>query len=154
MQTRRLRLSALAVDGLAALPWLAGALAPEWRLPDLEAALQSGEGVSISDAEASSIGIAVVMLTGRTATVPFLAIEPARRFRGLGGEAVLALERHLRARMRVETVYAPVPEARGLAVYFWLRLGYRPLLQAEEPDQRPGLGDEALRGIWLARDAD
>jgi hypothetical protein len=22
--------------------------------------------------------------------------------------------------------YAPIPDGRGLAVYFWLRLGYRP----------------------------
>jgi len=87
------------------------------------------------------------------ACVPFISIEPSRRFRGLGGEAGLALERHLRRRLGVERVLAPVPDGRGLAVYFWLRLGYRPLTASEAPWPLVGLGPEAGSGIWMAREA-
>jgi hypothetical protein len=67
----------------------------------------------------------------------------------LGGEAGLALERHLRHKLGVERVYAPVPDGRGLAVYFWLRLGFRPLTRSEAPWPLVGLGDESGRGIWM-----
>src|SRR3989304_2843722 len=47
------------------------------------------------------------------ASVPFIAIDPRRRFRGLGGEAALAIERDLRRKLAVDRVYAPVPDGRG-----------------------------------------
>jgi hypothetical protein len=80
--------------------------------------------------------------------LPFLAIDPARRFRGLGGEAGMALDAHLRGH-GFEKVYAPVPDGRGLAVYFWLRLGFRPLLPGEPPGTVVGLAGEEMRGIWM-----
>jgi hypothetical protein len=84
--------------------------------------------------------------------VALLTIAPQRRFVGLGGEAALALEREIRARWGTERVYSPVPDGRGLAVYFWLRQGYRPLQTPEAPWPLAGLGDEARPGIWMLRE--
>ena len=63
------------------------------------------------------------------AQVRFLAVEPERRRLGIGGRAALALERRLGP--SVSRLYVLVPERLGLALYFWLRLGYRPLTQRE-----------------------
>jgi hypothetical protein len=137
------------------MPWLGAALAPEWTEADLQPYLESGQAVLIADADGAPVGLAVVLPdtpAKGAASVPFLGIEPGRRFRGLGGEAGLAIERHLRARLQVERFYAPVPDGRGLAVYFWLRLGYRPLLTSEQALPPAGLTAEPLRGIWMLRD--
>lgn len=79
------------------------------------------------------------------AQVRFLAVEPKRRRLGIGGRAALALERRL-ARS-VSRLYVLVPERLGLALYFWLRLGYRPLTQREWPAP-PTDGAAA----WLVRE--
>jgi len=139
------------------MPWLDAALSPEWLLQDLVAAVHDHEGVLISDSDGTAIGMAVVFCDSpapRDATIAFLAVDPARRFRGLGGEAGIELERHLRGRWGFERVYAPVPEGRGLAVYFWLRLGFRPLSSAESPKAPLGLTGESKPGIWMVRDGD
>ena len=137
------------------MPWLGAALAPEWTLADLEAAVADGNGVLISDAEGAVTGAAIVLCdvpAAGSATIPFLAVDPARRFRGLGGEAGLALAAHLRS-SGVSRVYAPVPDGRGLALYFWLRLGFRPLLQGESPGPLLGLKAEPVRGVWMLQDS-
>ena len=137
------------------MPWLEAALAPEWTPADLEAVVGAGRGVLISDSDGAGIGVAVVLKdvpeTG-CATLPFLAIDPVRRFRGLGGEAGLALDAKLRGEGMAK-VYAPVPDGRGLAVYFWLRLGFRPLTTPESPGSLVGLSDAPVRGTWMLRDA-
>jgi GNAT superfamily N-acetyltransferase len=151
----RIRLASLTSDALAGMSsWLSTVLAPEWTPADLEAALRVGGGVLITDGDGEAIGLAVVLLDAPAvgcATLPFLAIDPARRFRGLGGEAGIALEAQLRSR-GYQRVYAPVPDGRGLAVYFWLRLGFRPLTLLESPGPLIGLGDESKPGIWMLRD--
>lgn len=151
----RVQLSALTPEAAAGLSgWLEAALAPEWTPADLQENLDAGQGVVVSDESSEPIGAAVVLLgvpDGKSASVPLIAIEPQQRFRGLGGEAALALERHLRRRLAVERVYAPVPEARGLAVYFWLRLGYRPLSAGEMPRPSLGLNGRPTAGIWMVR---
>lgn len=143
-------LSSVALKAMA--PWLASALAPEWQIEDLIRALHSAFGVLIGDAAGAPIGCAVVVLHSPeegSASVPFLAIEPSRRFRGLGGEAALALERHLRRRFRITRFYAPVPDGRGLALYFWLRIGLRPLTASQSPGAVVGLTGEPIAGIWM-----
>jgi GNAT superfamily N-acetyltransferase len=150
----RIVLSNLTPDILPPMSWLEAALAPEWTLADLEAAVAAGNGVLVNDAHSVAIGLAVVLRdvpAAGNATVPLLAIEPERRFRGLGGEAGLALDAHLRSQ-GFERVYAPVPDGRGLAVYFWLRLGFRPLTTPESPGALVGLSKEPVRGIWMLRD--
>lgn len=155
VNSARLRLSRLQAGHLEAMPWLAEALAPEWRWGDLETAVRAGCGVLIADG-AVVVGSGVVLFdvpAAGAASVPFIAVDPARRYRGLGGEAALALERHLRLRRGVRRVFAPVPEGRGLAVYFWLRLGYRPLTRSEAPWPLAGLGGSTPTGIWLLRES-
>ena len=151
----RLRLAALTPEALQQMnAWLPGALAPDWSLADLEGALPRSHAVLFEDQAGSPAGLAVVFLDrpqAEAATVAFLTIDPLRRFRGLGGEAALALERHLRERLGMGKVYAPVPDNRGLAVYFWLRLGYRPLTAAESPGPLVGLNPEPKAGIWMLR---
>jgi GNAT superfamily N-acetyltransferase len=155
VKSGRLTLSRLTVEAVDTMAgWLEGALAPDWSLAELERVVEAGEGVLISDLDAQPIGAAVVRRNAPTeeaVAVPFIAVAPGRRFRGLGGEAGLALERHLRRRLGIEKVYAPVPEQRGLAVYFWMRLGYRPLMAGESAWPLAGLNDVARAGIWLVR---
>jgi hypothetical protein len=37
-------------------------------------------------------------------------------------------------------------------VYFWLRLGYRPLTSAQAPWPLAGLSQAPRRGIWMVRE--
>ena len=134
------------------MAWLEQALAPEWRLGDLEAHRET-DGFAIADAAGDPVGLGVVRPEGPrpgAATFAFVTIDPARRYAGLGGEAALAAEAQARRRWPVDELLAPVPEGRGLAVYFWLRLGYRPLTGAEAPWQLLGLAEQPYAGIWLS----
>ncbi len=152
----RVRLSLLPPDAPAEMPWLDGALSPEWDLDDFEAARRESLGVLISDEDGTPMGLALVRMDTPSpgdAIIAFLAMQPERRYRGLGGEAGLAVERLVRDRLGVRCVYVGVPEGRGLAVYFWLRLGFRPLSIAEAPNAPLGLTGESLPGIWMVRDA-
>ncbi len=159
-EASRVRLSRLTLEHLDGMTgWIEAALSPDWGVEELRRAVEAGDATLISDGTGGPIGAPGVVLEAReagAATIPFTAIEPSRRYRGLGGAAGLALERHLRRRFAVERVYAPVPDGRGLAVYFWLRLGFRPLTRAEAPWPLVGLtgassAGEALRGIWMLR---
>lgn len=72
--------------------------------------------------------------------VRVLEIDAAFRGYGLGSEAARALVRAA-ATHGFERVRALAPPDRGLAVYFWFRMGLRPL-----PGGEPG------GGLWLERD--
>lgn len=81
----------------------------------------------------------------KAATVRLIAVPPEARRLGTGGRVALALEEWLGR--SVERIYAIVPARLGLALYFWLRHGYRPLIQPDwpaEPVERPA--------VWMARD--
>jgi hypothetical protein len=153
VESGRIRLSQAKPEDLTTMAgWLEGALAPDWRPADLEAMVKAGNGVLISDSAGDAIGMAVALRdvpVKDAACVPWLSIAPARRFRGLGGEAGIALEGLMRQKWDVERVYAPVADGRGLAVYFWLRLGFRPLTAKEAPWPLIGLSSEARPGIWM-----
>ena len=136
--------------------WLEKALEPEWRQADLTRQVDAGNCLVFEDEGQELIGAAVVMRDepgDGYASIPFIAVWPSRRFRGLGGEAALAIERWLR-RGGFKRVLAPVPDVRGLAVYFWLRLGYRALLREEANWPLLSLNDVQPAGIWMARDGD
>jgi GNAT superfamily N-acetyltransferase len=155
IESKRLRLSRLAAADLDAMPWLAAALAPEWQIEDCSVAIDGGNGALVADTAGAPVGACVVTFDAPVegaVSVPLVAVVPEQRYRGLGSEAALMLEAHLRARHRVERVYAPVPDGRGLAVYFWLRLGYRPLLTEVAPWPLASLTDRSPPGIWLLRD--
>jgi hypothetical protein len=78
------------------------------------------------------------------ATIELVATPLEQARRGTALRAVALLEERLR-RQRVGRVYAPAPAAHGISVYFWLRLGYRPLLRPEWPCA----GDDVM---WLRRE--
>jgi len=80
----------------------------------------------------------------RVAIIEFVGTPPGDARRGSGMSAAAALERILMDE-GVRTIYAPAPERHGIAVYFWIRLGYRPLLRHEWPCERQGVA-------WLRRD--
>jgi len=71
-----------------------------------------------------------------------LAIRADRRNLGYGGEAVMVLEE---ARPG-DRFAAAIPRANGLAVYFWLRTGYRPVT-VDEDALRAGDPDH----LWMVR---
>ena len=79
------------------------------------------------------------------AQIRFFAVEPHSRRLGIGGRAALALERRLTR--SASRLYVLVPERLGLALYFWLRLGYRPLTQSEWP-----AAPEGGTAAWMVRD--
>jgi hypothetical protein len=70
-----------------------------------------------------------------------LAVRADRRNVGLGVEAVMRLE----ARTGLP-LYAANPRTNGLAVYFWLRAGYRPVTVAED-----GVLARDPLHLWLVR---
>jgi GNAT superfamily N-acetyltransferase len=156
LTTQRLLLRAATPLDVAALSdWLSpAALSPDWQIEDLAAVLPQAHSILIGDTAGESLGL-IVLLTDRPepgdVSIPLVAVAPPRRFSGLGGEAVLAVERELRKRWGVKRCFAPVPDNRGLAVYFWLRLGYRPLTPAQAPWPLAGLTDEPRRGMWMLR---
>ncbi|MEX2157798.1 MAG: hypothetical protein WEB04_00135 [Dehalococcoidia bacterium] len=79
------------------------------------------------------------------ALVRFMAVAPDRRRLGAGGRTALALERRL-ARS-TSKIYVHLPERLGLALYFWLRLGYRPLTQRAWP-----VAADGAFATWMVRE--
>jgi len=130
------------------LPQAAAALGCE-RWPD-DAALRSavGRDGALAIVEGDAAGVVSYRLgtpQPDAAEVSFLAVAPDRRRLGIGGRAALALEERLGG--SAARVYVSVPAQAGLALYFWLRLGYRPLTQVEWP-ARPARPPAA----WLVRE--
>ena len=79
----------------------------------------------------------------------WLAVAGEWRGYGYGGAAVPLLERAAARRNAVEAV-APLPPDNGIALYFWLRLGYVPDAGLKPPEAaRPaGVAGDAL---WMRR---
>ncbi len=113
----------------------------------------TGERVSLADAgdgrvavtrlrDGKDIGFARLEEQGRELVVRALCLDEAQRSFGCGSEAghllVDGAERAGFERMR-----AWAPPDLGLAVYFWIRMGFRPL---------HGEGPEG--GIWFERRVD
>lgn len=78
-------------------------------------------------------------------TIAFLAVAKERRGRGLGGEAVLLLEEEAQQRGWAHRFRARIVPQNGLAIYFWLRLGYHALLSGQHP------WDKEV--VWMIRDS-
>jgi hypothetical protein len=75
--------------------------------------------------------------------VGWIEVEASRRRWGLGMDTVRALEVEAVRRWSVRSARAEVPLGVGLALYFWLRLGYRP----EEPVRSDGDAFVMVRGL-------
>ena len=80
----------------------------------------------------------------------WLAVSGEWRGYGYGGASVPLLERAA-GRMGAESALAPLPPDNGIALYFWLRLGYVPDASLRPPPAaRPaGVADGAL---WMRRE--
>jgi GNAT superfamily N-acetyltransferase len=155
-----MRLRLLRAKDIERLDWLAAVAEKagyeRWASMDVLAAAISGrreaEGSNPplvlcidEDGPQGIIEYAVEVPLSGAAQVGFIAVDPSRRRLGIGGRAALALERRLKR--SVGRIYVAVPARIGIALYFWLRLGYRPLTQAEwpvQPDDAPS--------TWVARD--
>lgn len=100
--------------------------------------------VSIIARDGDDVGLIAWNVDGSTAAIRLVALEPSQARRGAGIQAAAIVERSLKRR-GVRTVFAPATEHHGIAMYFWIRLGYRPLLRGEWPCEHPGV-------VWLRRD--
>jgi ribosomal protein S18 acetylase RimI-like enzyme len=80
------------------------------------------------------------------ARIMFVALRSDLCRRGLGHRAALLAEERLAA-AGARRVLAAVSARHGLSVYFWLRLGYRPLLSASWP------ACELPEAGWMVREA-
>ncbi len=117
----------------------------DWADPD--ALSRSVHDPHVLTDESSSVFLAYELTSPipTSARVDFLAVSPERRRLGIGGRAALALERRLRG--KATCVYTMVPAPIGLALYFWLRLGYQPLTESEWPATLEG----SAPSIWMKR---
>lgn len=106
---------------------------------------EDSRGASVITLDRRPIGLLVYrLLAGDAAIIEFVGTPPVEARRGSGMQAAALLERALSKR-GVRTILAPAPESHGIAMYFWIRLGYRPLLREEWPGECDGVA-------WLSRD--
>lgn len=121
------------------LPWLPEAAAAVWGrgVPD-EPAVSVGAlhsrwdarfppGMTLLGSLTDGQAIAVIRLRavpGEVLVIDALAVQRDQRNRGYGHELVIAAETGYGTGMR--SAAAGVPRMNGLALYFWLRAGYRP----------------------------
>jgi hypothetical protein len=84
-----------------------------------------GPGVMVD----TSITLPEGVLSRSAVVIDALAIRAGLRNLGYGAEAVYCLE----ATYPDAQVYAAIPRFNGLALYFWLRVGYRPVRLDEDP---------------------
>ncbi|MDO8615758.1 MAG: GNAT family N-acetyltransferase [Dehalococcoidia bacterium] len=106
-----------------------------WDEPDVVAITRAGT--------AEPIGAIGFTIEAGTLTVRRMEVAPALRGRGYGSEAVRLLESEAVRGHGVTRFEAPAPQSLGLALYFWLRLGYRPA-SADGPEWRPLTGGDII----------
>lgn len=140
----------------AEAPWLeeaAQAVAGRGEPCPLNVRLDGGDAGYWIQAETPDGRAVVGALSGRLAggqaVWTWLAVDAAWRAYGFGGAAVPLFERAAR-RLGARRAIAPLPPDNGVALYFWLRLGYVPerspaLAPAEIP---PGIAPDS---VWMRR---
>lgn len=80
--------------------------------------------------------------TGGT-VIHALAVRRSDRNLGYGVEAVILIE----AAAASGRIHAPIPRGNGLAIYFWLRAGYRPVSVEDD-----GTLSRDPEHLWMMRD--
>ncbi len=102
---------------------------------------RSAEGYAIVRlADGAPVGrIALSETVPATGVIDALCIETSERGYGAGSEAAWLVAEAL-GRAGVRTLRAWAPPDRGLAVYFWSRMGFRPIF-----------GEGPNGGIWFER---
>ena len=140
-----------------------GAPPPDW-LPEAEAASGGagapcplGERIAAGDAvywlrpagaasagpePPAPIGACAARIEDTTLVWTWLAVAAEWRGFGYGGAAVPIVERAA-MRLGATSGRALVPASNGIGLYFWLRLGYRPLSGPGRPKPR--------EGTWMQR---
>ncbi len=118
----------------------------DWADPDSISRSVHDPQVLTGDSSTAFLAYELASPVPSAARVDFLAVSPEKRRLGIGGRTALALERRLRG--KAKSVYTLVPASIGLALYFWLRLGYQPLTEREWPVSP----QTAAPSIWMKRD--
>lgn len=108
-----------------------GAIDQAAAAPSLFKRLESDDVRACVIVAAEDVGI-VTYRAATPATIEFVGVQPAHARCGYGHAGATLVEGILQA-AGARTIYAPAPAVHGIAVYFWIRLGYRPLLQGEWP---------------------
>jgi ribosomal protein S18 acetylase RimI-like enzyme len=145
---------ASAADAAAVDPWLAEALRAvagrsgsetSLTLDGLVRSLSAGQQLRlIALPSGAPVGLLVTSTAAPHLTaIESLAVAAGWRNAGLGAEAVYCLEEAEPS----TRLLAGVPLENGLAIYFWLRIGYAPLFPKPA---MPALGRDR---IWMARGA-
>lgn len=88
------------------------------------------------------MGVTAVEVAGGWTIFRLVAVAAAARGRGLGSEGLRALEEAIRAEGRPCRFRGLAGVGNGRALYFWLRLGYRPEAEAAAA---PGGGIRLVR---------
>jgi GNAT superfamily N-acetyltransferase len=99
-----------------------------------------GTATIVRRQDGAAVGALAYRLAGGWLVVQAVALEPAERGRGYGSEAVRLLEDEAAKRGTLRFGFA-VPKEDGLALYFALRLGYRPAAAGEPLWRRASGGD-------------
>lgn len=105
------------------------------------------------DGRRQIVGALSGRLVGASAVWTWLAVAAEWRHYGFGGAAVPLFERAARRRGAAQAL-VPLPRDNGVALYFWLRLGYVPeraptLDQAlDAAELPPGVAPDA---VWMRR---
>ncbi len=143
---------ATTADPAAVDPWLGEALcavagsaspAGEVSLDGLQEALAGGHELRLIALD-SGVPVGLIIssrVDSRRRAIDMLAIAAGVRNLGYGAEAIYRLE----AEEPATALLAGVPVENGLAIYFWLRLGYAPMFP------RPAEAALASDRIWMAR---
>ena len=121
-------------------------------LSDAASLRQRGRHALVIERDGDAVGAVAYALhrpKRGAAIVEMIATPPEHARRGSGMAAATLLESMLRD-AGVRTVYAPSPERHGIAMYFWIRLGYRPLLRRDWPCTRDSVACDGV--AWLTRD--
>ncbi len=123
--------AARAGDAAPIAAWLAaatGAAEPEGGCAAaLRAHIAGGASTRVVEEDGEPVAIIVAERTGDTIRFPLVTVRREARGRGIAAKALASIEAEERAR-RYEGELAT---GDGRALYFWLRLGYRPFLGAD-----------------------
>ena len=92
----------------------------------------------IIDVDGEPAGVIVAEPDGDTLRIPLIAVHREDRQRGIGSRAIAALEREQRRKHRFLGALAP---GDGRSLYFWLRLGYKPV----------AIEGDSGRRVWMER---
>jgi len=121
----------------------------------LRGRLEAGDTVYWVSAEHAGthavVGAAAARLDEDALVWTWLAVGETWRAFGYGGVAVALVERAAR-RLGATQARVRVPASNGVALYFWLRLGYRPV-RRQYASAAMGAGEpERMAGTWMVRE--